>query len=246
MVTGASAGIGAAITKALVKAGVKVVGCGRRLEKLEELAATLAGSSGKLYARQCDVEQESDIKEMFEWIEGHQELGRIDICINNAGMSTAETLLEGKYENWRKMLNINVLALCLCTQLSVELMKKKNIDDGHIVMISSISGHRVPPNPSTRFYAAAKHAVRALVEGWRQEMRDANSNIRISSLSPGLVATEFQGAMYPDDPEKAKEIQNSIQCLQAEDMAASVEFILTRPQYMEINDIVVRPTQQKF
>jgi len=225
---------------------MKVVGCGRRHDNIDELAAQLNHLKGKLYARQCDLEQESDIRDLFQWIENNKELGQVDVCINNAGMSTKENLIEGNYDNWKRMMSINVIALQLCTQLSVEMMKRKGIDDGHIIMISSMSGHRVPPNPSTRFYCATKYAVNALVEGWRQEVRDLGTHIRVSALSPGLVETEFQSAMYPDDPEQVKSIQSSVKCLQAEDMAESVKYMLSAPPHVQIHDILVRPTEQKF
>merc|ERR1712090_89224 len=90
------------------------------------------------------------------------------------------------------MMDVNVLALCLCTQLSIKSMTKHGVDDGQVVMVSSMSGHRVAPSPSTRFYSATKFAVTGLLEGWRQEVRDSGSNIRVAAISPGLVETEFQ------------------------------------------------------
>lgn len=149
---------------------------------------------------------------MFAWMEDHPDLGRIDVCVNNAGLSSSESLLEGRVEDWRRMLDVNVVALSLCTQLAVQSMTRHGVDDGQVVMVSSFSGHRVPPNPSTRwrlshlplarFYAATKFAVTGLLEGWRQEVRDLGTNIRVAAISPGLVATDFQAAMYPDDLEK--------------------------------------------
>jgi len=245
VVTGASAGIGAAIATSLVKAGMLVVGCARREERIAELAGSLKGEKGKLLSRKCDMRSEKDIREMFAWIESHPELGKVDVCINNAGLSTAETLTEGTMESWRQMMDVNVLALCLCTQLSIQSMTKHGVDDGQIVMISSFSGHRVPPNPSTRFYAATKFAVTGLLEGWRQEVRDSGSNIRVAAVSPGLVETEFQSAMYPDDPARAAAICNALPCLQANDMADAVAYILAAPKHMQIHDILIRPTQQK-
>jgi len=244
-VTGASAGIGAAIATSLVKAGMMVVGCARREEKIVELATSLVGEKGKLLSRKCDLTKEDEIRSMFSWIESHPDLGRVDVCVNNAGLSTAETLTEGSMESWRKMLDVNVLALCLCTQLSIQSMTRHGVDDGQIVMISSFSGHRVPPNPSTRFYAATKFAVTGLLEGWRQEVRDLGSNIRVAAISPGLVETEFQSAMYPDDPAKAAAITSALPCLQAQDMADAVAYILSAPKHMQIHDILIRPTQQR-
>ena len=124
-------------------------------------------------------------------------------------------------------------------------MTKHGVDDGQIVMVSSMSGHRVPPSPSTRFYSATKFAVTGLLEGWRQEVRDSGSNIRVAAISPGLVETEFQSAMFPDDPARAAAITSALPCLQAEDMADAVTYILGAPKHMQIHDILIRPTQQK-
>ena len=111
---------------------MKVVGCARRQERVDALAEQLKGEQGRLYSRQCDVAEEGQIREMFNWIEEHPDLGRVDndMCINNAGLSAAETLMEGKVEDWRRMLDVNVLALCLATQLSIKSMTKHGIDDG--------------------------------------------------------------------------------------------------------------------
>merc|ERR1712029_1125238 len=95
----------------------------------------MVGHKGKFFPRKCDLRNETDIRSMFDWISSHPDLRKVDVRINNAGMSTAENLLEGSMESWRSMLDVNV---------------------GQIIMISSMSGHRVPPNPSTRFYSASK------------------------------------------------------------------------------------------
>ena len=112
-------------------------------------------------------------------------------------------------------------------------------------MVSSLSGHRVPPSPSTRFYAATKFAVTGLLEGWRQEVRDIGSNIRLAAISPGLVETEFQQAMYPGDPSRAAAITSAFDCLQSKDMADTVLHILAAPKHVQIHDVLIRPTQQR-
>jgi len=206
----------------------------------------LTGERGKFYYRACDLSEEADIRSLFSWIEKHPDLGRVDICVNNAGFSSANTLLDGDFASWRKMMDVNVLALCLCTQLSIKSMTDKKINEGQIIMISSMSGHRVPPNPSTRFYSATKFAVTGLLEGWRQEVRDLGSNIRVSAISPGLVETEFQSVMYPEDPARAEAIQRSVECLQDSDISSAVRFVLASPPHMMVHDILVRPTLQKF
>ena len=111
-----------------------------------------------------------------------------------------------------------------------------------------MSGHRVAPNPKGRFYTATKYAVTALVEGWRQELRDIGNgnNIRVGQLSPGVVETEFAQVMNANDKQIADALYGSMDCLTAEDMAECLKFILAAPPRMQIHDILVRPTQQKF
>ena len=118
---------------------LEVVGCARRQERVDVLAEQLKGEKGKLYSRRCDVAEEIQIRQLFEWIEEHPDLGKVDVCINNAGLSAAETLMEGKMEDWRRMLDVNVLALCLATQLSIKSMTKHGIDDGQVSLALSTS-----------------------------------------------------------------------------------------------------------
>ena len=149
-------------------------------------------------------------------------------------------------DEWRTMLDVNVLSLQLCTQLAVKSMIKNSITDGQIILVNSMSGHRVPPSPKTRFYTATKHAVTALCEGWRQEIRElGNNNIRIAQLSPGVVETEFSEVMNKDKA-KAEALYKSMDCLQSGEMADCIKFILEAHPRMQIHDILVRPTQQKF
>merc|ERR1711993_124439 len=191
LVTGASAGIGAAVCKFLCQNGVKVVGCARRLEKIEELKTDCKKS---LFAYKCDMRNEEEIKAMFKWVEDHPDLGKVDICIPNAGMSHDAKLIDGTMAEWRSMLDVNVLSLQLCTQLAVKSMLKNKINDGQIILTSSIFGHQLEsPYPGVYFYCATKHAVKALCEGWRRELRSyaEENNIRIAQLSPGMVKTEI-------------------------------------------------------
>ena len=116
-----------------------MVGCARRQERVDVLAEQLKGEKGKLYSRRCDVAEEIQIRQLFDWIEEHPDLGKVDVCINNAGLSAAETLMDGKMEDWRRMLDVNVLALCLATQLSIKSMTKHGIDDGQVSLALSTS-----------------------------------------------------------------------------------------------------------
>lgn len=240
VVTGASAGIGAAISKLLANEGMKVVGCARRLEKIEELAK----DNSNIYPIKCDVANEDDVTQMFEWVENNPDLGKVDVCIPNAGFSSGGSLMEGSVGDWKKMLDVNVIGLNHCTQLAIKSMLKNKVVDGQVVMVNSMSGHRIPGG-NLRFYAATKFAVTGLLEGWRQEIRamEPPNNIRIAQLCPGLVRTEFQDVAFGDEHNVFANMANP---LLAEDMANSIKFIIEAPAHVQIHDIMVRPTSQTF
>ncbi|XP_039741824.1 dehydrogenase/reductase SDR family member 11 isoform X3 [Pteropus medius] len=188
LVTGASGGIGAAVARALVQQGLKVVGCARTVGNIEELAAECksAGYPGTLIPFRCDLSNEEDILSMFSAIRCQH--GGVDICINNAGLARPDTLLSGSTSGWKDMFNVNVLALSICTREAYQSMKERKVDDGHIININSMSGHRVAPLSVAHFYSATKYAVTALTEGLRQELREAQTHIRATCLKPEDVA----------------------------------------------------------
>ncbi|XP_018614247.1 dehydrogenase/reductase SDR family member 11 [Scleropages formosus] len=244
LVTGASVGIGAAVARALVQHGMKVVGCARSVDKIEKLAAECqsAGYQGTLIPYKCDLSSEEEILSMFSAIKTlHQ---GVDVCINNAGLARPESLLSGKTDGWRTMIDVNILALSICTREAYQSMKERNVDDGHIININSMSGHRVVPSSVVHFYSATKYAVTALTEGLRQELREAKTHIRASCISPGLVETEFAFRLHDKNPEKAAATYESIKCLKAEDIASAVTFVLSVPPHMQIGDIQIRPVEQ--
>lgn len=168
----------------------------------------------------------------------------VDVCINNAGLAHPEPLLSGKTELWRNMIDVNVIAMSICTREAYQSMKERNVDDGHIININSMSGHRVAPNSAIHFYAATKYAVTALTEGLRQELRESQTHIRATSVSPGLVETEFAFRLHNNDPEKAAATYESLKCLKAEDLANAVVYILSAPSHVQIGDLQIRPTAQ--
>ncbi|XP_061182581.1 dehydrogenase/reductase SDR family member 11-like [Saccostrea echinata] len=242
LVTGASAGMGAAITRALVKHGMKVVGCARNVQQIEDIKKELKSEKGKLIPVKCDLTKEEEILSMFGRIQ--KELGGVDVCINNAGLAHISPLLSGSTADWRNMLDVNVLALCICTREAFQQMQKNKVDDGHIFLINSMTGHRVVRNPGGHFYSATKYAVSALLEGIRNELTQLETHIRVTSVSPGLVATEFQQRMHKSE-EKGKAINNHIKCLEADDIADAVLYALSAPPHVQIHDILLRPTEQK-
>lgn len=240
LVTGASIGIGQSVAERLVKLGVVVYGCARNEEALNQIASSVNKvGPGRLIPIRCDVTQESEIMEMFATIK--EKFGKLHICINNAGLGHDAPLLSGATKDWKNMLDVNVLGLSICTREAYKLMEAGNVDDGHFININSMSGHRIVGLP---FYSATKFAVTALTEGLRRELRAKGTHIRSTSISPGLVETDFAYRMRAGEPEKAKKVYESLHCLQANDIADAVIFALEAPPNMDVNDILIRPTEQ--
>ncbi|MEO1403468.1 MAG: SDR family NAD(P)-dependent oxidoreductase [Cyanobacteria bacterium J06635_1] len=237
MITGASSGIGRAIAHRLAIEGYDLAICARRQTRLVEIRDKLTVQGADVLTQPVDLRQESQILNFFEAIQNRW--GRLDVLINNAGLGHQENLTTGTTESWRETLEVNVLALSICTREAIKLMRA-NGDQGHVVHISSMSGHRVP---GSGMYSASKFAVRALTEGLRQELRVANSRIRVSSISPGFVETEF-AEKYHQSTEKAAAVYSQFPVLQPEDIANAIAYILSQPDYVQVHDILVRPTQQ--
>ncbi|KAB7508040.1 (-)-isopiperitenol/(-)-carveol dehydrogenase, mitochondrial [Armadillidium nasatum] len=205
LVTGASVGIGASICEVLVQSGLKT------------LSETLKDAKGSLLPVKCDLTKEEDIRNLFDKIK--KEFGGVDICINNAGLSNGKKLLDSTVEEMKELTNVNIIALCLCSQLAIASMRERGVDDGHVINVSSIGGHRVSPKSSSRFYASTKFA------SWQ-------------------VNTQFAYRAFKD-PERAKNLYSSIEPLRPEDVAASVLHVISAPPHVEINDIIIRPTEQQ-
>lgn len=250
MITGASSGIGAAIALRLAKEGYRLALCARREKRLAELKADCiengqaAGLTDQdVLIQAVDLRQEAEILSFFDHV--RQQWGGVDVLINNAGLGHKEPLMTGKTEAWRDMLEVNVLALCICTREAIRDMcdrREYRNYPGHIIHISSMSAHRVPGGSGV--YAATKFAVRALTEGLRQELRAADTDIRISSISPGFVETEF-AEKYHNSVEKAREVYSQFSVLQPQDIAEAVWYVLSQPAHVQVHDVLVRPTQQK-
>lgn len=245
LVTGASSGIGAAVAKQLVQHGMKVVGCARNYERIQELATECqqSGYTGLLVPYKCDLSNEEEILSMFSAIK--KQHGGVDVCVNNAGLAYPDSLLSGKTSSWSTMLQVNVIALSICTREAYQSMRERNVNDGHIININSMSGHRVTPAADVHFYSATKYAVTALTEGLRQELHEANTQIRATCISPGLVCTEFHSRMYTQNPEKGSAF-GSVKCLEAIDVSSAVMYVLSAPPHVQIGDIQMRHVEQKL
>lgn len=237
LVTGASAGIGQAIVESLCEGGLKVVGAARRAERL----AGLGERFGDRFAGAVtDLRDVGAITAMFS--QARERFGGVDVMVNNAGLGHASPLCDGDPETWREMLEVNVLALCVCTREAIADMRRRGVDDGHVIHVSSMAAHRVPPGSGV--YSATKYAVRSLTEGLRQELRAKGSGIRVSAISPGFVETEF-AEHYHQSAEVAAETYGRFKVLDAADVANSVIYVLSQPAHVQIHDVLMRPTRQR-
>ncbi|KAL4236558.1 Dehydrogenase/reductase SDR member 11 [Mactra antiquata] len=244
LVTGASSGFGEVIAKRLAEYGMKVVGCARNIEKILALSESVKDCKGSVLAIQCDISKDEDIQSMFDKIK--QTYGGVDVCVNNAGFSYNSSLLEATSEQWRQMLDVNVVGLLACTRETVKSMKERGVDDGHIVLMSSMSGHRVVPGSAgLHFYAATKHCVKAITEGLRNELVAMKSNIRVSAISPGLARTDFARRTLGDE-EKAEQRFSVMEPLTSDDVTDSVIYALSAPPRVQIHDVLIRPTNSAY
>lgn len=237
LVTGASSGIGLATAKRLAAAGMRVAMTARRDDRLEAMLAETPDA--QFLAVKADLRVEDDILRVFETV--RERWGGVDVLVNNAGLGHLAPLLSGETAEWREMLEVNVLALCICTREAVKDMRRRS-DEGHVIHVSSMAAHRVPSESGV--YSATKFAVRSLTESLRQELRALGSAIRVSSISPGFVETEF-AELYHGSREVAEQTYGQFQVLQPDDVALMIEQVLAAPPHVQVHDILVRPTQQK-
>jgi NADP-dependent 3-hydroxy acid dehydrogenase YdfG len=235
-VTGASSGIGWAIATALAEAGMKVAACARRGDRLEALAASLPDA--ELLGVPTDLRDEASLAALFATVRARW--GGVDVLVNNAGLGHAAPLVSGETARWREMLEVNVLALCVCTREAIADMRGRG-DRGHVFHVSSMSGHRVPEGSGV--YSATKYAVRSLTEGLRKELRALDSAIRVTAISPGFVETEF-AERYHQSAAAAKETYSRFKVLEPADIADAVLYALSAPDHVEVHDVLMRPTAQ--
>lgn len=237
-ITGATSGFGRAIAFRLAKLGYRLIVTGRRADRLDKLVAEIqAEYSAEVLPLCFDIRDNEACTKAISSLEG--DFSRIDLLINNAGLAAgASPFQESDLADYEQMIDTNVKGLLYITKLVVPGMTERQ--SGHIINISSIAGIEVYPNGSV--YCASKHAVNAITKGLRIDL--VKHGIKVSSVSPGMAETEFSIVRYHGDEEKAKAVYAGIVPLNAEDIADTVEFIVTRPQHVSINDIQINPAQQ--
>ncbi|MBD2164835.1 SDR family oxidoreductase [Calothrix membranacea FACHB-236] len=238
LITGASSGIGTACAKVFAGAGARLILAARRLERLQQLAANLSEEFGtEAHLLQLDVRDrlavESAISNLPDaWSE-------IDILINNAGLSRGlDKLHEGSFTDWEEMIDTNIKGLLYLTRYVVPGMVKR--DRGHVVNIGSIAGHQTYPKGNV--YCGTKAAVRAISEGLKQDL--LGTPVRVTSVDPGMVETEFSDVRFHGDTERAKKVYQGVQPLTPEDVADVVFFCTTRSPHVNINEVVLMPVDQ--
>ncbi|HEY9639089.1 MAG TPA: SDR family NAD(P)-dependent oxidoreductase [Coleofasciculaceae cyanobacterium] len=238
IVTGASSGIGEATAIALAAQGVKVAIAARRADRLEALAQRLQATGGDVLTITADVTDEAQVQDMVAKTKAHW--GQVDILINNAGVMLLGMIDGANTEDWRRMININVLGLMYATHAVLPLMKVQG--QGHIVNISSVAG-RVA-NAGTGVYNATKWAVNAFSESLRKEVY--KDNIRVTIIEPGLVDTELPTHITNAAARaQSANFYGSLKNLDSEDIAAAITYAVSQPPHVNVNEILIRPTEQE-
>ena len=234
LITGATSGIGMATAKLFAAKGYKLILCGRRTERLNELKNEL---NTEVHTLTFDVRNREDVFKALESIPN--EFQDIDILLNNAGNAHGlSTIQDGNIDDWDAMMDGNVKGLLYVTKAVLPTMIANN--SGFIVNIGSVAAKEVYPNGNV--YCASKHAVDALSKSMRVDL--AGHNIRVAAIHPGAVETEFSEVRFKGDKEKAAGVYQGFDALQAQDIAEIIEFITSRPSHVNIEDLVVYPTAQ--
>jgi serine 3-dehydrogenase len=238
LITGASSGIGASCAKIFAKAGSKLLLCARRIDRLENLIKELRKEyNSSIYFFQLDVTKRQDVEEKLNSLP--EEWKEIEVLVNNAGLSRGlDKLYEGKVEEWEEMIDTNVKGLLYVTRVVLPWMVKRN--SGHIINIGSVAGHEV--YPAGNVYCATKYAVNAINKGLKMDL--LGTNIRVSSVDPGLVETEFSIVRFRGDKERAKVVYQGLTPLTPDDVADAVFYCASRPPHINISEIIMLSTDQ--
>lgn len=238
IVTGASAGIGWAIAEDLAAAGVKVVVSARRKERLEALVKKIAAGGGSARAVAADA---GDMRHIDKLMQQTQDwAGRLDIVVVNAGRGLAGGILSSDQSQWQSMYQLNVLGAVYLMRRAGEILCQQG--RGDIVVLGSVSGHHI--SPFSGFYGSSKWAIAGAAEAMRREV--CGKGVRVSIVKPGIVTSEFQAAAGYDPESFGAWTQKWGEPLNPVDVARAVTFIVSQPERVHINEMVVRPTGQDY
>lgn len=222
IVTGASSGIGQGVAEELAKEGANVVLTARRIEKLEKIKdAIQPDNRGKIQVIQMDVTSEADVRHAIE--QTLEQFGQVDALINNAGQMLTGQVRSGAVDEWERMIDVNIKGVLYGINAVLPSMLER--ERGHIINISSVSGFEVTKRSTV--YSATKFAVRAISAGLEKEL--AQTGVRVTNISPGMVDTPLSTAVT----ERKK--------LDVKDIANAVIYALSQPEYVNVNEVTVRP-----
>lgn len=239
LVTGASSGIGEATAELLADEGASIVLAARRSEDLNALADRIETAGGDALPVETDVTDEDQIRELIDTVE--EEYGRLDVLINNAGVMLLSPIESADTDDWEQMLDVNVLGLMDTTQAALPLLKES--EAGHVVNLSSVAGRKAYAGSGA--YNASKFGITAFSEALRQETLD--DDIRVTSIEPGAVDTELQEHIPDEDArEENEEMLESMTPLEGEDIARAIRYAVTQPAHVDVNEILIRPTEQEL
>jgi len=238
LVTGASSGIGAACARTFAAGGARLLVAARRLDRLAALADELnALGAAEVRTEELDVRDAAAVAERIESLP--ESWRAIEVLINNAGLSRGlAPLQDGLLDDWNEMIDTNVRGLLHVDRAVVPLMVARG--RGTVVHIGSIAGHEVYPGGSV--YCATKHAVRAITGALRLDL--VGSGVRVCSIDPGMTETEFSEVRFHGDKRKAAAVYRGMKPLRAEDVAEVVLFASTRPDHVDLAEILLLPTDQ--
>lgn len=238
LVTGASSGIGEATAMALAEAGAAVAVGARRRDRLEGLARKLTDSGTRVLTLDLDVTDEAACRDAVA--RTRAELGGLDVLVNNAGVMLLGTLVGADTEDWRRMVDTNVMGLMYMTHAAIDGMLEQG--SGDVVNISSTAGRTARAGAGV--YNASKWAVNAFSESLRQEV--TARGVRISLVEPGAVETELRSHItQPEAKAAAQKHAEGMRSLQPEDIARAILYVVTQPPHVAVNEVLVRPTDQE-
>lgn len=237
-ITGASSGIGAACAEAFAARGCRLLLSARREDRLEELAARLERDHGAdVRCDQLDVRDRSAVESWAASLP--EEWAAIRVLVNNAGLARGiAPLQEGVVEDWEEMVDTNLKGLLYVTRALLPGMVERGA--GHVINIGSIAGHEVYPGGNV--YCASKHAVAAVSRGLGIDL--LGSGVRVSSVDPGMVETEFSLVRFHGDGDRAAAVYKGLEALTAEDVADAVLYCATRPAHANVREMILMPTAQ--
>ncbi|MCF8235999.1 MAG: SDR family oxidoreductase [Bacteroidales bacterium] len=238
LITGATAGIGEACAEKFAENRYQLIITGRREEKLKKLARRLEQEYKAIALPLVfDVRNQKQVENAIRELPDNWK--KIDVLVNNAGLAAGlNTVQEGQISDWEQMIDTNIKGLLYVSRaVSPAMIERKS---GHIINIGSIAGKEVYPRGNV--YCSTKHAVDALTKGMRLDMM--KHGVRVSQVAPGAVETEFSMVRFKGDRERAEKVYDGYRPLQASDVAEAVFWVATLPDHVNVNDLLIMPTDQ--